>query len=47
MKAKVNKGGAITNEKNMSSLRCQENTYQKPYSKVIKSRHRKLTVDVD
>jgi hypothetical protein len=44
MKTKMGRGGNLNNQKNMSTIRCQEETYSKPYPKVVKARHMKLEI---
>ena len=34
MKTKVGRGGKLNNAKNMSQIRCHENTYNQPYPQI-------------
>ena len=42
MKTKMGRGGRLNNEKNMSQIRCVDNTYQQMYPNIVKARHIKL-----
>ena len=42
MKTRMGRGGQLNNEKNMSQIRCPENTYQQAYPQIVKARHMKL-----
>ena len=42
MKTSMGRGGALNNEKNMSQIRCADQTYQKAFPEVVKARHIKL-----
>ena len=38
----MGRGGQLNNEKNMSQIRCFDNTYQTAYPQIVKARHIKL-----
>ena len=44
MKTKMGRGGPLNNEKNMSAIRCVDNTYQKTIPHIVKARHLKLAL---
>ena len=41
MKTKMGRGGRLNNEKNMSAIRCEDDTYQNAYPKIVKARYHK------
>lgn len=42
MKTSMGRGGALNNEKNMSQIRCVEDTYMKASPNMVRTRHMKL-----
>ena len=38
----MGRGGALNNEKNMSQIRCVEDTYMKPSPNMVRTRHIQL-----
>lgn len=45
VKTKTGRGGSLTNEKNVSQIRCRDRNQLKPYPNVIKARHMMLSLD--
>ena len=41
----MGRGGPLNNEKNMSQIRCPNNTYQQAYPQIVKARHMKLDLN--